>query len=75
MDTAWIGGDLQKLTTKFIPTFPWSKYKGEHHLPGHSFTGPGTRLDLRLDENNIPLQNSKPKNRIDAAAYKHDLQI
>ena len=34
-----LGGDLQKFTTKFIPTFPWSKYKGEHHLFGHNFTG------------------------------------
>ena len=67
-----IGGDLQKLSAK-LPSFPWSKYKGEHHLPQHNFTGPGTRLDLRLDKNDKPLPNSKPKNRIDAAAYKHDL--
>jgi hypothetical protein len=33
------GGDLQKIITKFIPTFPWSRYSGEHHMVGHSFTG------------------------------------
>ncbi len=32
------GGDLQKIITKFIPTFPWSRYSGEHHMLGHSFT-------------------------------------
>ena len=70
--TPFYGGDLQKLSSK-LPSFPWSKYKGEHHLPQHDFTGPGTRLDLRLDKFDKPLPNSKPKNRIDAAAYKHDL--
>lgn len=34
---------------------------------------PGTRLDLRLDDNDIPLPDSKPINRVDEAAYKHDL--
>ena len=68
-----IGGDLQQISQKFLPAFPWSRYKGEQHLPQHNFTGAGTRLDLRLDENDIPLQNSKPINRVDAAAYKHDL--
>ena len=28
---------------------------------------------MRLDKNNSPLKHSKPINRIDAAAYKHDL--
>ena len=42
-----IGGDLQKLSSH-LPNFPWSKYPGEHHLPGHNFTDPGKiRLDLR----------------------------
>lgn len=71
-DSCKIGGDLQKIS-KILPSFPWSKYSGEHHLPGHSFTGPGTRLDLRLDEDDLPFEDSLPKNRIDAAAYKHDL--
>ncbi len=66
------GGDLQKISTN-LPDFPWSKYPGEHHLPGHSFTGPGTRLDLRLDEYGLPFEDSLPINRIDKAAYKHDL--
>ena len=34
---------------------------------------PGTRLDLRLDENDVPLPDSQPINRVDEAAYKHDI--
>lgn len=67
-----VGGDLQKLSSH-LPSFPWSKYPGEHHLPGHNFTGPGTRLDLRLDDDDLPFDDSLPINRIDKAAYKHDL--
>ena len=50
-----------------------TKLPFEIHLPGHSFTGPGTRLDKRLDANDNPLPHSKPINRVDAAAYRHDL--
>ena len=45
------GGDLvsslNKITSKI--KLPWATFPGEMHLPGHSFTGPGTRLDLRLN--------------------------
>ena len=41
--------DIQKISSN-LPGFPWSKYKGEKHLPNHNFTGPGTNLDKRLDE-------------------------
>ena len=43
------------------------------HLPGHSFTGPGTRLDLRLNPDGTPKEWSKPVDRVDNAAYYHDL--
>ena len=66
------GGDIQKALENF-PGFIWSKYSKEKHLPGHNFTGPGTRLDLRLNPDNTPKEDSKPINRVDQAAYKHDL--
>jgi predicted metal-dependent HD superfamily phosphohydrolase len=43
------------------------------HLPGHQFTGPGTRLDLRLNPDGTPKEWSKPVDRVDSAAYIHDL--
>jgi hypothetical protein len=65
--------DFQKFLGKIPLGAPWSKYPYEKHLPQHNFTGPGTRLDLRLDNNDNPKPDSKPINRIDQAAYKHDL--
>ncbi|ESO98467.1 hypothetical protein LOTGIDRAFT_174278 [Lottia gigantea] len=65
-------GDIQKSLGSH-PGFPWAKYPGEKHLPGHNYTGPGTRLDLRLDENDIPKPGEEPVNRVDAAALKHDI--
>ena len=35
--------------------------------------GPGTRLEIRLDENNIPKSGEEPINEIDRLAYIHDL--
>ena len=66
------GGDLQSASSK-LPNFPWAKYQGEHHLPKHQYTGPGTRLDIRLDEENNPKAGEEPINRIDEAALKHDI--
>ena len=43
------------------------------HLPGHSFTGPGTKLGLRLNPDGTPKDWSNPINRVDNAAYYHDL--
>ena len=69
------GGDLQ--SSPFISTilrpFTTQKYKGERHFFKHNYTGPGTRLDLRLDENNKPKPGEEPVNRVDAAALKHDI--
>ena len=44
----------------------------EMHLPGH-FTGPGTRLSQRLNADGTPKPWSRPINRVDEAAYRHDL--
>ena len=66
------GGDIQKGLTN-LPGFLWAKYAGEKHLPGHNFTGPGTDLEKRLDENGRPKDDSIPVNRVDWAAYRHDL--
>jgi len=43
------------------------------HLPGHNFTGPETNLDKRLNPDGTPEPWSKPVNRVDDAAYRHDL--
>ena len=45
----------------------------EMHLPGHDFTGPGTKLNKRLNPDLTPKKWSKPINRVDKAAYHHDL--
>ena len=45
----------------------------EMHLPGHNFTGPGTKLNKRLNPDLTPKSWSKPVNRVDKAAYHHDL--
>jgi len=43
------------------------------HLVGHSFTGPGTNLNKRLNPDGTPKPWSMPVNRVDEAAYHHDL--
>ena len=45
----------------------------EMHLLGHNFTGPGTKLNERLNADLTPKEWSKPINRIDKAAYHHDI--
>jgi len=45
----------------------------EMHMPGHNFTGPGTKLNKRLNEDTTPKAWSKPINRVDKAAYHHDI--
>ena len=68
--------DIQKILTK-LP-FTTTGIPGELHLklPGlnaHSFTGPNTKLDLRLNPDDSPKNFSKPINRVDEIAYRHDL--
>ena len=43
------------------------------HLLGHNFTGPGTKLNKRLNPDLTPKSWSKPVNRVDKAAYHHDV--
>ena len=43
------------------------------HLPGHNFTDHGTNLRKRLNSDNSPKPWFKPINRVDRAAYHHDL--
>ncbi|ESP05596.1 hypothetical protein LOTGIDRAFT_152453 [Lottia gigantea] len=39
-------GDIQKSLSS-LPGFPWAKYPGEKHLPGHNYTGPvGDRVRI-----------------------------
>jgi len=45
----------------------------EMHMPGHNFTGPGVKLNKRLNEDMTPKAWSKPINRLDKAAYHHDI--
>ena len=66
------GGDIQKFSEK-LPGFIWSRYPKEKHLPSYNYLGPGTRLDIRLDENNLPKPGEEPINEIDRLAYIHDL--
>src|SRR6218665_3438812 len=69
------GGDLigsLNSVTKNIKQ-PWARFPWEMHLPGHSFTGPDTRLDLRLKPDGVPKTFSEPVDRFDKAALPHDL--
>ena len=59
------GGSLLNKVTNNLPV--------EMHLPGHNFTGPGTKLNKRLNLDLTPKKWSKPINRVDKAAYHHDL--
>ena len=43
------------------------------HLPGHNFADPGTKLYKRLNQDGTPKEWSIPINRVDNAAYHHDL--
>ena len=45
----------------------------EMHLLGHNFTGPGTKLNKRLNPDLTPKEWCKPINRVDKAAYHHDV--
>ncbi len=42
--------------------------RGEWHLPGHRFTGPGTRLTERLE------RGDEPVNRVDELSLHHDIR-
>ena len=69
------GGDLTNSINKFTSKLklPWAKFPGEMHLPGMNFAGPGTNLDERLTSTDAYQDWSKPVDRVDNAAYHHDL--
>jgi predicted nucleic acid-binding Zn-ribbon protein len=69
------GGDLVGMLNTISKNFklPLQKFPGELHIPGMNFAGPGTRLDYRLNDNGTPKSYSRPVDRVDQAAYYHDL--
>ena len=50
-----------------------NKLPFEMHLPGHIFTGPGTKLYKRLNPDGTPKEWTIPINSVDNATYHHDL--
>ena len=50
-----------------------NKFPFEIHLPGHNFTESGTKLYKRLNPDGTPKEWSISINRVDSAAYHHDL--
>ena len=56
------------LLNKIINNLPF-----EMHLPGYNFAGPWTKLNKRLNPDMTPKEWSKPINRVDKAAYHHDI--
>ena len=50
-----------------------NKLPFEMYLPGHNFTGPVSKLYKRLNSDGTPNEWSIPINRVDNAAYRHDL--
>ena len=50
-----------------------NKLPFEMHLPGHNFTGWGTKLYKILNSDETPKEWRKPINRVYNAAYHHDL--
>ena len=57
---------------KFFNTLV-NKLPFEMHSSGHNFTGLGTKLYKRLNPHGTPKEYSIPINRVDDAAYHHDL--
>ena len=50
-----------------LPGFIWNRYPGEKHFPSYNYLGPGTRLDIRLND---PKPGEEPINTIDHLAYQ-----
>ena len=48
------------------------KYEGEKHFPFYSYLGPGSRLDIRLDQDLNPRKGELPINQLDNIALSHD---
>ena len=69
------GGDLASSLSAITSNvkLPWAKYSGEMHLPGMNFAGPGTNLNERLTSTGAYKDWSKHVDRVENAAYHHDL--
>lgn len=63
--TQFVGAGLMNTLINKLPF--------EMHLPGYNFAGPGTRLNKRLNSDLTPKPWSKPINKVDNAAYNHDI--
>ena len=50
-----------------------NKLPYEMHYPGYNFTGPGTKLYKRLNLDGTAKEWSKPINKVENAAYHHDI--
>lgn len=48
------------------------EYEGEKHVKGYNFLGPGTALEKRKRDENLPSKPNTPINKLDAAAKRHD---
>ena len=59
------GGSFLNTLVKILPF--------EMHLPGHNFTGPGTKLYKRLNPDGTPKEWSIPINRVDNAKSRYML--
>ena len=70
--------DLQIALGK-MPGFIWSKYPGEKHMiykfpyKSYSYFGPGSRVDIRLDENDQPKIGEEPVSPTDQLALHDDI--
>jgi hypothetical protein len=57
-----------------MPRLPELHYVSPFTGKRHSFTGPGTKLNKRIDpKTKKPLPHSQPVNEVDKTAYLHDL--
>ncbi|ESO92993.1 hypothetical protein LOTGIDRAFT_162017 [Lottia gigantea] len=59
----YFGSDIKK-SLGSLPGFPWAKYPGEKHLPGHNYTGPGTRHKFNRCQNFISRRIFKPSQAV-----------
>ena len=67
------GSKKSKLSDKEFLNKAINSLPFEMHLPGHNFTRPGTKLNKRLNPGLTTKAWSKPINRVDQAAYHHDI--
>jgi hypothetical protein len=57
--------DITDVINKIIP--------GEKHLSGMNYCGPGTNLELKLNDDDTPKPGFLPIDRVDEAALRHDV--